>query len=623
MRKWSIALLLALCLLLAAGCGRQAGTDAAPPGPLPQVETVESGQTESAEANEAPQEPTQAERRAAAIQRAAEVEEAQRLLDVYFDAFRLTHPHSDVCLVGASTGSEVVADCTGCDLPELEASGLLPDCVRLKYTLPKTDARDAAPIPREPETMKRFDNGLTVTMERGEYPLFPEYAAVTLTAESPLELGNGWAWFLEKYVDGEWMTVPYNYNIFDTAHTLRAGESFRLVIPLSRLPLGAGLYRLTVSGEYPVEFTVTEEAEPLDLTGIEEQLRVGALFRILPLPENLTNAIEDRELLSWPLLSASYSAPSHENAIARLRGRRFQVEEEQLGELTLLRIEETPFTLEEEKPVLVNTYPTASPLSALKALLEGLGAAGERLTLTKLEYRHFLYYGRYPTPMWLLWAETESGETQLYGADTLRVRGESVFRGEMIERAEVLAWYRKVVPLFEAYREAQPDADVYPVDWRGDMDGAHWFLRLRCDGVDIPALESSGLLPDFVRLEYDHEKFNQKQAHEIPREPEWVKAYNGGGTVIAMEQADWPLYPDELRFTVRVNAPTQYSPRIEKWADGEWHGVRSTITDTLEMRYVETEENSFSLTHYAKLGPGLYRLHINSLYWVEFTVSAG
>ena len=90
-----------------------------------------------------------------------------------------------------------------------------------------------------------------------------------------------------------------------------------------------------------------------------------------------------------------------------------------------------------------------------------------------------------------------------------------------------------------------------------------------------------------------------------------------------MEKADWPLYPDELRFTVRVNAPTQYSPWIEKWADGEWHGVRSTITDTLERRYVETEENSFSLTHYAKLGPGLYRLHINALYWVEFTVSAG
>ena len=71
MKRCTACFLLALCLLLAAGCGGQTGTGTAPPGPSLQVEAAESGQAESAEANEAAQEPTQEERRAAAIRRAA------------------------------------------------------------------------------------------------------------------------------------------------------------------------------------------------------------------------------------------------------------------------------------------------------------------------------------------------------------------------------------------------------------------------------------------------------------------------------------------------------------------------------------------------------------------------
>ena len=71
MKRRGTCFLLSLCLLLAAGCGMQAGTGMAPPSLPPQAEAAESRQAESAEANEAPQEPTQAERRAAAIRRAA------------------------------------------------------------------------------------------------------------------------------------------------------------------------------------------------------------------------------------------------------------------------------------------------------------------------------------------------------------------------------------------------------------------------------------------------------------------------------------------------------------------------------------------------------------------------
>ncbi len=221
-------------------------------------------------------------------------------------------------------------------------------------------------------------------------------------------------------------------------------------------------------------------------------------------------------------------------------------------------------------------------------------------------------------PAWVLETEAADGTLHHFAVNARGLR----FLGELDERQAVKEAHTLIRGIWESYRAENPEADVYPVSWTGYREGAHWVLRVDCDGVDIPALEASGLLPDCVRLSYDHEKFNQKQAHPIPREPESTRYYDGGSTVIAMEQADWPLYPDELRFTVKSGHAIQYNPWVEKWADGDWHNVRSAISGTLEMHWIEEEENSFPLEYYAKLGPGLYRLNINSRYWVEFTVSA-
>ena len=181
-----------------------------------------------------------------------------------------------------------------------------------------------------------------------------------------------------------------------------------------------------------------------------------------------------------------------------------------------------------------------------------------------------------------------------------------------------------VTNLFRACWERYPEMDVWPVSWGIQALEDGWeALVIECDGVDCPALETSGLLPDGVALKYPQEQFNQKKAHPCPWEPEWEKSWAGGTVTLTMVQAVYPLYPEAVEVTVRCEkAVSRGWLRFEKYAEGEWHNVRNWMSGTLEQNWVEAGENTLRVPTTAKLGEGLYRYYLNADYWVEFRVTA-
>ena len=182
----------------------------------------------------------------------------QREIWDLFRAYRELHPEADVwCNSGAiqrdETGKEYLEVlCYGADIPELEASGFLPEEAVLNCPEISFFQKEAHPCPREPEWEKDWGT-VTLTMSQGEYPLYPEQVELTVRCEKRIQRD----WFsFKKYVDGEWLTVPRILSGTLEFKYVEAGETVFQVPTLSKL--GPGLYRLYLSEKFWVEFKVTD-----------------------------------------------------------------------------------------------------------------------------------------------------------------------------------------------------------------------------------------------------------------------------------------------------------------------------------------------------------------------------
>ena len=269
-----------------------------------------------------------------------------------------------------------------------------------------------------------------------------------------------------------------------------------------------------------------------------------------------------------------------------------------------------------------DAWETRSPLEQVLKFLP-LMEGEEELRLTRMDY--VLIPGQKEgtlMPAWRMLAETASGEIRTWVASTRNDR-QSAYDLQRRVYLEELMSAHTVIALFETCWEQYPEMDVWPVSWGiNRLEDGQEYLLVECDGVDCPALETSGLLPDGVTLRYPEEQFNQKLSHPCPREPEWEKSWAGGTVTLTMAQAEYPLYPDYVELTVRCERSFNRNwDRFEKYADGEWHHVREWMAGNLGLRYVESGETVLQVRTNAKLGPGLYRLYLNDEYWVEFKIT--
>ena len=282
---------------------------------------------------------------------------------------------------------------------------------------------------------------------------------------------------------------------------------------------------------------------------------------------------------------------------------------------------------------------TGSPEEALALLLERLSGE-EGLRLTAMDYvladgmayerdlRNDPHTGekrRGFDPMWRVRGETGSGEARTW---LISLDARSCY--DLMERCYLETVQDRMPELLREYGEEHPDADIWPESWgvRRGEDGQEYLL-VRCYGVDLPELEASGFLPRGVVLEYTLPPFNQKEAHPCPHEPEWEKKYwseeREDAVTLTMVQSVYPLYPEYVEVTVKCKKGFQrYNVfGYEKYVDGEWQPIWRNIATFMIPMYIEPGENTLKCLTGSKLGPGLYRLHINEEYWVEFQVSAG
>jgi len=181
-----------------------------------------------------------------------------------FDIYKAARPEDnvDVSSIGVTRGEDgrciIEVQCYGSDMAEFEKIADLPDYVKLIYDPDALDQSENHPIPRQPESSVSYNNGLTITMNRSVYPLYPKSIGFTWSAGA-MDIRYGEAWRLDKYIDGEWCIVPKNGNFISIGYTLQAGKTERRSYTPPRL--GEGLYKLTVE-DYSVEFAVSAKEEP-------------------------------------------------------------------------------------------------------------------------------------------------------------------------------------------------------------------------------------------------------------------------------------------------------------------------------------------------------------------------
>lgn len=177
-----------------------------------------------------------------------------------FDMYNEARPEDNVGVSGMGVaGDYIEVDCYGSDVAEFEKLADFPKYIKLNYDPNAIDQSENEPIPRQPESSVSYNNGLTITMNRSVYPLYPKSIGFTWSAGA-MDIRYGEAWRLDKYIDGEWYIVPKNGNVVSIGYTLQAGKTERRSYTPPRL--GEGLYKLTVE-DYSVEFAVSakEEAE--------------------------------------------------------------------------------------------------------------------------------------------------------------------------------------------------------------------------------------------------------------------------------------------------------------------------------------------------------------------------
>lgn len=185
-------------------------------------------------------------------------EEIYRQIYDCFDMYNEARPEDNVGVSGMGVaGDYIEVDCYGSDVAEFEKLADFPKYIKLNYDPNAIDQSENEPIPRQPESSVSYNNGLTITMNRSVYPLYPKSIGFTWSAGA-MDIRYGEAWRLDKYVDGEWRMVPKNGNFVSIGYTLQAGKTERRSYTPPRL--GEGLYKLTVE-DYSVEFAVSAEEE--------------------------------------------------------------------------------------------------------------------------------------------------------------------------------------------------------------------------------------------------------------------------------------------------------------------------------------------------------------------------
>ncbi|MBR6521934.1 MAG: hypothetical protein IKT47_04635 [Oscillospiraceae bacterium] len=248
------------------------------------------------------------------------------IVNASFELYKLIFPGAYI-LTGSSMGGSkegYTVFCYGSDIARFEASGILPDGVILDYHPEGNsfDPRLTNEIPRKPETKVEFEDGVTMRMERKEYPPYADY--IPFVIESDTDKYFDCDEDLYKYVDGEWQWCPRTYyarlalgGLYD--YKLKAGEPQTINISLYANKLGVGLYRLELRGydiekgkEYWVEFAVTEDAEPLEpLPTNETSVNSGYALNFFwqcKLPKNCTALkMADLSKVKWPAEACSYS----------------------------------------------------------------------------------------------------------------------------------------------------------------------------------------------------------------------------------------------------------------------------------------------------------------------------
>ena len=227
-------------------------------------------------------------------------------------------------------------------------------------------------------------------------------------------------------------------------------------------------------------------------------------------------------------------------------------------------------------------------------------------------------------PVYRLQAATGSGEERTYVVSAVSRRA-SAYELRRRARLHELRESRAFLTVFQSWRERF--ADVWESYWGIDrLEDGREYLVVGCYGVDIPALEASGDLPEGVALSWTESPFDQKEAHPCPREPEWEKKYwsdeREDAVTLAMAQPVYPLYPPYVEVTVRCKKTFDRDwYRFCKYVDGEWKDVFRILSGTQQFLYVEAGETVLQIPTRSMLGEGLYRVYINQEYWVEFQVS--
>ncbi len=188
-----------------------------------------------------------------------DTEEIYRQIYDCFDMYNEARPEDNVGVSGMGVaGDYIEVKCYGSDVAEFEKLVDFPKYIKLNYDPNAIDQSENEPIPRQPESSVSYNNGLTITMNRSIYPLYPKSIGFTWSAGA-MDIRYGEAWRLDKYIDGEWCMVPKNGNFVSIGYTLQAGKTERRSYTPPRL--GEGLYKLTVE-DYSVEFAVSAKEEP-------------------------------------------------------------------------------------------------------------------------------------------------------------------------------------------------------------------------------------------------------------------------------------------------------------------------------------------------------------------------
>ena len=310
MRKTATRLTaLTLCILLLCACAP--AEDIPEPTPTPEVTAVPT--------LESTPEPTPEPYAGGCT--AEEIKYAGEHIQDYFELYTLLNPGADIHSSGYSTNPNkngyIEVDCYGVDLPAFEASGILPACVKLMYSDFAAEIAASHPVPYIPEATTSFDNGLTITLDRVVYPLYPEYLSYTWSTTQ--QILYGYDYTLEKYVDNEWVHVPGGYSFLALGLYLNPGEPEQQYHSHGgNSKLGEGLYRLTISGDYPIEFVVSADAEPLEpyvnimaadpyysAYAGRTQLQQSNVFYKTELPENVKNELVKH--LYWSKEAPTYS----------------------------------------------------------------------------------------------------------------------------------------------------------------------------------------------------------------------------------------------------------------------------------------------------------------------------